>query len=216
MGKSRDETMMRRSRYVIGIICLLIGSLFLTESWWKDRVATSNSQRVTEAIQLQQPDRGEFDFETVEPLSWDGLLNARNRFHDLPTIGMITIPDIDLELPILYGLANENLAVGAGTMRASQQMGSGNYALAGHYTQSPTALFGPLHTIKTGTMIYVTDLTNTYQYRTGSLETVPPKRVDVLDETIDATITLITCTFDATERLIVKGELVQTIPYTPN
>ncbi|TCI58877.1 class A sortase [Exiguobacterium sp. SH3S1] len=216
MGKPRDETMIRRSRYVIGIVCLLIGSLFLTESWWKDRVATSNSKRVTEAIQLQQPDRGEFDFETVEPLSWDDLLNVRNRFHDLPTIGMITIPDIDLELPILYGLDNENLAVGAGTMRASQQMGSGNYALAGHYTQSPTALFGPLHTIKTGTMIYVTDLTNTYQYRTEALETVPPTRIDVLDDTTDATITLITCTFDATERLIVKGELVQTTPYISN
>ncbi|WP_236633569.1 class A sortase [Exiguobacterium sp. SH4S7] len=208
--------MIRRSRYVIGIVCLLIGSLFLTESWWKDRVATSNSKRVTEAIQFQQPDRGEFDFETVEPLSWDDLLNVRNRFHDLPTIGMITIPDIDLELPILYGLDNENLAVGAGTMRASQQMGRGNYALAGHYTQSPTALFGPLHTIKTGTMIYVTDLTNTYQYRTEALETVPPTRIDVLDETTDATITLITCTFDATERLIVKGELVQTTPYISN
>ncbi|OGX79231.1 class A sortase [Exiguobacterium sp. SH31] len=216
MGKPRDKTMIRRSRYVIGIVCLLIGSLFLTESWWKDRVATSNSKRVTEAIQLQQPDRGEFDFETVEPLSWDDLLNVRNRFHDLPTIGMIMIPDIDLELPILYGLDNENLAVGAGTMRASQQMGRGNYALAGHYTQSPTALFGPLHTIKTGTMIYVTDLTNTYQYRTEALETVPPTRIDVLDETTDATITLITCTFDATERLIVKGELVQTTPYISN
>lgn len=213
MRQPLDKTPTNRSRYVIGIICLLIGSLFLTESWWKDRIASSNSERVTAAIQLQQPDQGEFDFETVEPLSWDDLLNVRNRFHDLPTIGMITIPDIHLELPILYGLENENLAVGAGTMRASQQMGRGNYALAGHYTQSPTALFGPLHKIKTGTIIYVTDLTNTYHYRTTSLETVPPTRVDVLDETTEATITLITCTFDATERLIVKGELVKTTPY---
>lgn len=207
---------MRRSRYVIGIICLLLGSLFLTESWWQDRMVTSNSKRVTEEIQLQRPDRGEFDFSTVEPLSWGDLLTARNRFHDLPTIGMIIIPDINLELPILYGLDNENLAVGAGTMRASQQMGVGNYALAGHYMQSQTALFGPLHTIKTGMMIYVTDFTETYQYRTDSLETVSPTRVDVLGETTEATITLITCTFDATERLIVKGELVRTIPYTSN
>lgn len=216
MTKSIDQRGKKRSRYVIGIICLLIGSLFLTESWWKDRIATSNSKRVTESMQLQQPDRGEFDFASVEPLTWDDVLTVRNRFHDLPTIGMISIPDIDLELPILYGLDNENLAVGAGTMRASQQMGVGNYALAGHYTQSPTALFGPLHTIKTGTMIYVTDLTHTYHYRTDSLETVAPNRIDVLDETTGATITLITCTFDATERLIVKGELVQTTPYPLN
>lgn len=215
MSKIFGHTTRRRSRYVVGIICIIIGSLFLTESWWKDRVATSNSEQVTGSLQLRKPIRGEFDFESVEPLSWNDLLHARNRFHDLPTIGMITIPDIDLELPILYGLDNENLAVGAGTMMASQQMGSGNYALAGHYTQSPTALFGPLQTIQTGTMIYVTDLTYTYQYRTNSLETVAPTRVDVLNQTTAATITLVTCTFDATERLIVKGELVQTLPYTP-
>lgn len=203
---------MKRSRYFVGGLLLLIGTLLLSESWWKDQLATWNSQQVTAEIQLKQPETGEFEFSNVEPLSWKQLLTVRNRFHELPTLGLISIPDVNLELPILYGLDNENLAVGAGTMDPSQHMGTGNYALAGHYTQSPTALFGPLHTLDIGMSIYVTDMKHTFQYEVTSLETVPPTQVDVLEPTTEPTITLVTCTFDATERLIVKGRLVKQTP----
>ncbi|WP_214797811.1 class A sortase [Exiguobacterium sp. s5] len=203
---------MKRSRYFVGGLLLLIGTLLLSESWWKDQLATWNSQQVTAEIQPKQPETGEFEFSNVEPLSWEQLLTVRNRFHELPTLGLISIPDVNLELPILYGLDNENLAVGAGTMDPSQRMGTGNYALAGHYTQSPTALFGPLHTLDIGMSIYVTDMKHTFQYEVTSLETVPPTQVDVLEPTTEPTITLVTCTFDATERLIVKGRLVKQTP----
>ncbi|MGE9212233.1 MULTISPECIES: class A sortase [Exiguobacterium] len=203
---------MKRSRYFVGGLLLLIGTLLLSESWWKDQLATWNSQQVTAEIQPKQPETGEFEFSNVEPLSWEQLLTVRNRFHELPTLGLISIPDVNLELPILYGLDNENLAVGAGTMDPSQHMGTGNYALAGHYTQSPTALFGPLHTLDIGMSIYVTDMKHTFQYEVTSLETVPPTQVDVLEPTTEPTITLVTCTFDATERLIVKGRFVKQTP----
>ena len=39
---------------------------------------------------------------------------------------------------------------------------------------------------------------------------VDPSRVDVLNDTEEATITLVTCTVGAKERLIVKGTLVST------
>lgn len=203
---------MKRSRYFVGGLLLLIGTLLLSESWWKDQLATWNSQQVTAEIQPKQPETGEFEFSNVEPLSWEQLLTVRNRFHELPTLGLISIPDVNLELPILYGLDNENLAVGSGTMDPSQHMGTGNYALAGHYTQSPTALFGPLHTLDIGMSIYVTDMKHTFQYEVTSLATVPPTQVDVLEPTTEPTITLVTCTFDATERLIVKGRLVKQTP----
>ncbi|WP_214710115.1 MULTISPECIES: class A sortase [unclassified Exiguobacterium] len=203
---------MKRSRYFVGGLLLLIGTLLLSESWWKDQLATWNSQQVTAEIQPKQPETGEFEFSNVEPLSWEQLLTVRNRFHELPTLGLISIPDVNLELPILYGLDNENLAVGAGTMDPSQHMGTGNYALAGHYTQSPTALFGPLHTLDIGMSIYLTDMKHTFQYEVTSLETVPPTQVDVLEPTTEPTITLVTCTFDATERLIVKGRFVNQTP----
>ena len=39
---------------------------------------------------------------------------------------------------------------------------------------------------------------------------VEPDRIDVLDDTEDATITLVTCTVGAKERVIVKGKLIET------
>ena len=199
---------MKRSRYFVGGLLLLIGTLLLSESWWKDQLTAWNSQQVTAEIQPKQPETGEFEFSNVEPLSWEQLLTVRNRFHDLPTIGVISIPDVSLKLPIIQGLDDESLAVGAGTMHPDQRMGEGNYALAGHYLRNATALFGPLHEIEIGTTIYLQDETQTYEYVVTSLETVSPERVDVLDDTSTPTITLITCTFDTTERLIVKGTLV--------
>lgn len=38
-------------------------------------------------------------------------------------IGQITIKSVDLELPIVKGTTNENLLIGAATMRPDQKMG---------------------------------------------------------------------------------------------
>ncbi|WP_215146137.1 class A sortase [Exiguobacterium qingdaonense] len=204
--------MSRWLRWVIGICLIGSGIFFLTSSIWKDAIADATSEYVIENMELQEENAFDpsYDFTAVAPLSLKDVLQARNRFHHLPTIGVISIPDVSLKLPIIKGLDDESLAVGAGTMHPDQKMGKGNYALAGHYLQHETALFGPLHEIEIGAMIYLQDDTRTYEYVVTSLETVSPERVDVLDDTSIATITLITCTFDTTERLIVKGELVTT------
>ncbi|WP_214701504.1 MULTISPECIES: class A sortase [unclassified Exiguobacterium] len=204
--------MKRWLRWVIGICLIGSGIFFLTSSVWKDVIADSTSEYVIEHMELQDEDEfnPSYDFKSVTPLSLKDVLQARNRFHHLPTIGVISIPDVSLKLPIIKGLDDESLAVGAGTMHPDQQMGKGNYALAGHYLQHSTALFGPLHEIEIGATIYLQDDMRTYEYVVTSLETVSPERVDVLDDTSTPTITLITCTFDTTERLIVKGELVTT------
>lgn len=202
--------MKRHVRWIIGICLLGSGLFFLTSSIWKENIASSTSEYVVEHMELQDESEIEsnYDFAAVTPLSLADVLQARNRFHQLPTIGVISIPDVSLELPIIKGLDDESLAIGAGTMHPDQQMGKGNYALAGHYLQHATALFGPLHEVHIGMKIYLRDDTHTYEYIVTSLETVPPERVDVLDETATPTLTLITCTFDTTERLIVKGSLV--------
>lgn len=202
--------MIKLSRYLIGVLLITTGLFLLTSSFWTDYLVHSNSEYVKEHMKLKNKSSRQvlFDFSEVAPLSLSDVIKSRGDFHDLPTIGLIFIPDVSLELPILYGLDDSNLAVGAGTMRPDQQMGKGNYALAGHYTQNRTALFGPLHNLEIGTIIYISDGKHTFEYLVTSIETVSPTRVDVLNESVSPTITLVTCTFDASERLIVKGELI--------
>ncbi|WP_214818703.1 MULTISPECIES: class A sortase [unclassified Exiguobacterium] len=204
--------MKRHLRWIIGILLIGSGLFFLTSSIWKENIASSTSEYVIEHMELQDEIEVEasYNFASVTPLSLADVLQARNRFHHLPTIGVISIPDVSLELPVIKGLDDESLAVGAGTMHPDQQMGKGNYALAGHYLQHADALFGPLHKVDVGMKIYLRDAAHTYEYIVTSLETVSPEQVDVLDETATPTLTLITCTFDTTERLIVKGSLVTT------
>ncbi|MBP2621066.1 class A sortase [Streptococcus panodentis] len=160
-----------------------------------------------------------FDFNKVESLSTEAVINAQWKAQQLPVIGGISIPEVSMNLPIFKGLDNAGLYYGAGTMKESQQMGQGNYALASHHvfgiTGASDMLFSPLDRAKAGMKIYITDKEKVYTYVITSVETVTPDRIDVIDDTEGvAEITLVTCEdAAATNRTIVKGTLEGSIEY---
>ena len=131
------------------------------------------------------------------------------------TLGQIAVPSVKLNLPIYKGLANEVLLSGAGTMKPTQKMGQGNYALASHnYFGDMTLLFSPLVNLKVGDKIYTTDLEYVYEYETTSVELIEPTRVEVINDQPGVTeITLITCDdYNATKRYCFKGKYVSKTP----
>ncbi len=74
-------------------------------------------------------------------------------------VGEILVPKSKIHLPIAKGVANETLALAAGTMRADQKMGEGNYPLAGHHMVRKDILFSPLYfKTKVGDTIYLTNM----------------------------------------------------------
>lgn len=152
-----------------------------------------------------------FDFNKVESLSTEAVINAQWKAQQLPVIGGISIPEVSMNLPIFKGLNNAGLYYGAGTMKETQQMGQGNYALASHHvfgiTGASNMLFSPLDRAKAGMKIYITDKEQVYTYVITSVETVTPDRTDLIEDTEGVTeITLVTCEdAAATNRTIVKG-----------
>ncbi|UZM99972.1 class A sortase [Lysinibacillus sp. MHQ-1] len=50
-------------------------------------------------------------------------------------------------------------------MKPNQHLGQGNYALAGHYFEEKDILFSPLYQTQIGDIIYVTDMSNVYEYK---------------------------------------------------
>ena len=118
-----------------------------------------------------------------------------------------------MNLPIFKGLDNVGLYYGAGTMKETQQMGKGNYALASHHvfgiTGASNMLFSPLDRAKAGMKIYLTDKEKIYTYSITSVENVSPDRVDVINDREGVNeVTLVTCEdAAATSRTIVKGTL---------
>lgn len=161
-----------------------------------------------------------YDFSAVEPISLQSVLKNQTSQVDLPVIGGIAIPDLDINLPIFKGLGNTELSYGAGTMKKNQVMGGvNNYALASHHVfeleGSSKMLFSPLERAKIGMTIYLTDKSMIYTYVITSVESVVPDRSDVLNDSPgQSEVTLVTCTDQAaTNRIVVKGNLESSVSY---
>lgn len=177
------------------------------------------SQVSKEKLEENERADGNFDFNSVKAISSEAVLAAQWDAQQLPVIGGIAIPELELNLPIFKGLNNINLYYGAGTMKPDQVMGQGNYSLASHHVFSAknaeNMLFSPLDRAEKGMKIYLTDKDKVYSYEITEVKRVTPDRVDEIQdrEGIDE-ITLVTCVdYDAAERIIVKGILSETKSY---
>ena len=103
----------------------------------------------------------------------------------------------------------------AGTLKPTQKMGEGNYALASHhYFSDERLLFSPLIKLKVGDKIYLTDMEYVYEYETTSIDLVEAYQVEVIYDVPGKTeITLITCDdLQASHRYSFKGKFVSKTP----
>lgn len=150
-----------------------------------------------------------YDYSEIKPVTADNVKEAlaNVNIYDLPVVAGLAIPDLDLNLPIINGVSDAGMFTGATTLDPTQVLGAGNYPLSSHRSIYDDVLFGPLPSATKGMPVYVSDLEYVYEYRVASNETVSPDRVDVLDPTDDARLTLITCTKDSKSRVIVIAEL---------
>lgn len=80
-------------------------------------------------------------------------------------IGALKVPSVGINLPILAGLSDTNLALGVATYRADQQLGKHNYIVASHNLVGINALLNPINKAKVGDLISATDYHRTYVYR---------------------------------------------------
>ena len=178
------------------------------------------SQVTKEKIEENKETEGNFDFDSVKSISSEAVLAAQWDSQQLPVIGGIAIPEVEINLPIFKGLDNVNLFYGAGTMKANQKMGEGNYSLASHHIftaeNASQMLFSPLVNAKVGMKIYLTDKDKVYTYEIREVKHVTPDRVDEIEDRDGIKeITLVTCVdYNATERIIVKGDFKEVKAYS--
>ena len=138
--------------------------------------------------------------------------------NDSNAIARLAIPSVSMRLPVFYGLDNNNLARGAGTMKPNQVLGKGNYALAGHYMTDAGNLFSPLKRIQTSAYVYLTDNQQVYTYQVTNKQTIDEHQVSVIDDVPGKKLlTLVTCdsaTPNTPKRFIVQADLVKTAAAT--
>lgn len=152
-----------------------------------------------------------YDYSDIKQVTAENIEEALEsvNIYDLPVIGGMAIPDIGLNLPIINGVTDAGMFTGATTLQPEQQLGKGNYPLASHRSIYEDLLFGPLPNSEVGMSIYISDLDTVYEYTVVSNEVVAPDTIEVLNPTETPTITMITCTIDGEDRVIVRGELSQ-------
>ena len=201
------------------LLVLLLGVALIFNRQLKQHLMQKTSanyqiEQVTrEQIQVNEKTEATFDFAAVEPASLEAVLQAQLSGHELPVIGGIAVPSVEIQLPIFKGLSNDALLFGAGTFSSVQQMGQGNYALASHRIENSTILFTRLEEVKLGSAIYLTDLNQIYTYETIASERIEAHQVEVVEDVPDETlVTLITCGEAAgITRWMVQGKLISTI-----
>ena len=202
--------------FIIAGLLFAVGPIrtFLLSRLQSEQMQAASNVTLAE-IKANETQEAEFDFSKVEAIDLNQVLKANFDKGKFLTLGQIAVPSVKLNLPIYKGLANEVLLSGAGTMKPTQKMGEGNYALASHnYFGDMTLLFSPLVKLKVGEKIYTTDLEYVYEYETTAVDLIEPTRVEVINDQPGVTeITLITCDdYNASNRYCIKGIFVSKTP----
>jgi len=175
-------------------------------------MTTESVQRATQAAQGKTAPFNYAKTSQLNPLTVAGYgLQELTGNSQYGAVGQLRVPAVGLDLPIGVGVSNAVLVRGAGTLKADQRMGQGNYALAGHYMTAQRLLFSPLKGVRQGNSVYLTDKRQVYRYRVTRVRVVDRHRVDVIDEVPGKSlVTLVTCASakrGEPKRLVVQGEL---------
>ena len=192
--------MKEKVRRIIGLILIVVGLSIIASIVYK-KIETNNKQKELQNIleQVINDEPKELSKEEEEKL-----------INGYKPIALIEIPSINLSQGLVEGISDDVLQYYLGHFEGSAMPGEkGNFAVAGHRVSDYSEAFVNLYKAEIGDEILVKANKKEYVYEITESFIVAPDRVDVLDDTDDATITLVTCTVGAKERVIVKGKLVE-------
>lgn len=151
------------------------------------------------------------DFED-QIVEWESD-EARREYLRQHMEGILTIPKIQLEMPVLRNATDFNLKVGLASLDYAAEMGQvGNYCVAGHRARARGRQFNRLNELEVGDIIQATSKTGFYTYEVFDKILVKADEVWVTKphEKYEKIVTLITCDYrlKPTGRLIVFGKLI--------
>ena len=193
--------MREKIRRGIGLLLIVVGLAIIASIVYK-KIDTSNKQKELQNVleQVINEEPKELSKEEEEKL-----------INGYKPIALIEIPSINLSQGIVEGITDDILQYYLGLFESSVMPGEkGNFSVAGHRVSDYSEAFVNLYKVEIGDEIIIKANKKEYVYEVTDNFIVSPDRVDVLENTEDPTITLVTCTVGAKERVIVKGKLIET------
>jgi len=185
--------------YKILLIILLITIIFITtliiKKYGSQEKYEEKNQEIVEIFKQSQENNNENNIDLLE-------------FEGYKVIGMINIPAIDLEYPILEETTKETMNISISKYWGGKINSFGNVSLAGHNNKITLTMFGKNKFLKNGDSIFLTDLEgNKVEYIIYDSFITDPDDVTILQTTDTSVreVTLITCTNGRANRLITKA-----------
>ncbi|KEK23789.1 class A sortase [Bacillus gaemokensis] len=203
----------RRIYSVLAILLFVIGGVLIGKPFYDGYKAEEKQTANVQAVQKMEYQKQETKFVDASKIQQPDLAEVANASLDKKqVIGRISIPSISLELPVLNGSTEKNLLSGATTVKDKQEMGKGNYALAGHNMSKKGVLFSDVSSLKKNDKIYLYDNENEYEYAVTGVSEVTPDKWEVVEDHEKTEVTLITCVSvsDNSKRFVITGDFVQT------
>lgn len=193
----------------IFIICglfLLLGAVFM-------KIETKQKQE--QKLQMYEDYITSLENIQKDPLILQAEgLPKQEEIEDVSYIGILSIPSIDVYTIIEEGTDKETLKYSVGHFVGTAMPGErGNCAITGHRSYSYGEYFNRLDELKEEEIIIIKRGQQEFYYRVNEIFIVEPTEVSVLENTTEATLTLITCTpvRIGTNRLIIKATLEEKI-----
>ncbi|MGX6994082.1 hypothetical protein CBF34_10655 [Vagococcus penaei] len=219
-----------RNKFII-ISLFLAGILLFTYPFYvnginylidQKRMATYNEQQETKLAERRKK-----LVEKNNQIKVDGLVVDHDPFNDSQVnrtdggkklashlIGAITIPTLDVTVPIYDTINNDILEEGAGVLPGTSLPVGGDSThsvISAHRGLAERVLFRELDKLKTGDYFLIDVLGDTLAYQVNDVAVVLPEEIEVIKlQTGQDLVSLLTCTpyMINTHRLIVTGKRV--------
>lgn len=188
--------------WIIGIVIIVTIILIATKyiGNFENEKEMTNIVEQIKSTDVELPNNNEIDIETNNT-------EAEVEIDGYKVLGIIRIPKIDLEYPILNETNKTSMKKSITKFWGPNLNTVGNLTLAGHNNKDGT-MFGKVKKLNIGDIIEIEDLyKNTVKYEIFDMYVIDPNDVSCV-ESVDADtkeVTLITCTNGNKNRLITKA-----------
>lgn len=197
--------MNKLKKYKIILACLIIAiiiiSVLVSIKYMKEYATETEAEEVIESINEK--------FKNID--SDKVTTEIDEEINGYKVIGIIKIPKIDFEYPILETTTVETLNLSITKFWGKEINEIGNVTLAGHNNLSGVK-FGKIKKLKVGDIIELTDIQNvTLKYEIFKTYVIDPNDISCILPEQEGTreITLITCTTGGKNRYIVKARQIE-------
>lgn len=215
--------------FVIGLGLLAYPTV---ANWWNNNMASHAVANYTEAV--QNLDTSQYDelMESAHVYNADlasnsGRFNPTDEEHasyekqlsvaGSSVMGSISVPSVDISLPIYHGTSEEVLAAGAGHLEGSSLPVGGigtHTVITGHRGLPSAKLFTDLDRVVEDDYVILKVLNETLTYQVDTIRIVEPKEIEGLAIDPDKDLlTLVTCTPYGinTHRILITGHRVENL-----